>query len=118
MGCWGRKKDVCEYVYADSLLFFQHRAIVARRNNPGAEESDRLFAIRPFDIHWMEASAWGLAVHRSARLIAISANTHEVRVLVYGLARPEEEGDLFPRKTNGFIRLKVSAGSIRGRRGS
>ena len=51
-------------------------------------------------------------MHRSARLIAISANTHEVRVLVYGLARPEEEGDLFPRKTNGFIRLKVSAGSI------
>ena len=32
------------------------------------------------------ASAWGLAVHQQARMIAISANTHCVTVLAYALA--------------------------------
>jgi hypothetical protein len=36
-------------------------------------------------------SAWGLAVHRDARMIAISANTHEVTVLAYALAESEDE---------------------------
>lgn len=31
------------------------------------------------------ASAWGLAVHQQGRIIAISANTHEVTVLAYAL---------------------------------
>jgi hypothetical protein len=35
-------------------------------------------------------SAWGLAIHREARMIAISANTHEVTVLAYALANDEE----------------------------
>lgn len=36
------------------------------------------------------ASAWGLAIHRHARMIAISANTHNVTVLAYALADSKE----------------------------
>jgi hypothetical protein len=39
----------------------------------------------------MGASAWGLAVHREARMIAVSANTHEVRVLAFALANEDGE---------------------------
>jgi hypothetical protein len=38
-------------------------------------------------------SAWGLAVHREARMIAISANTHEITVLAYALADQDDEGE-------------------------
>ena len=40
------------------------------------------------------ASAWGLAIHREARMIAISANTHKVTVIAYALAQPDESSDL------------------------
>jgi hypothetical protein len=36
-------------------------------------------------------SAWGLAIHREARMIAISSNTHEVTVIAYALATDEDE---------------------------
>lgn len=39
------------------------------------------------------ASAWGLATHREARIIAISANTHMVTVLAYALAPPKGVSD-------------------------
>jgi hypothetical protein len=39
----------------------------------------------------MGASAWGLAVHKEARMIAVSANTHEVRVLAFALASEDGE---------------------------
>lgn len=34
------------------------------------------------------ASAWGLAVHQNARIIAISANTHKITVLAFALSDP------------------------------
>ncbi|KAI8943651.1 hypothetical protein NX059_001636 [Plenodomus lindquistii] len=34
------------------------------------------------------ASAWGLAIHRAARIIAISANTHRITVLAFALSQP------------------------------
>lgn len=34
------------------------------------------------------ASAWGLAVHREARIIAISANTHKITVIEFALSEP------------------------------
>ncbi|OAG17414.1 mitochondrial carrier [Alternaria alternata] len=36
------------------------------------------------------ASAWGLAVHREARIIAISANTHHITIIAYALASGSE----------------------------
>ncbi|RMD43440.1 hypothetical protein DV735_g1682, partial [Chaetothyriales sp. CBS 134920] len=34
-----------------------------------------LVGLRPFLSHWIYESAWGLAIHREARMIAVSANT-------------------------------------------
>ncbi|CAO2648254.1 Nn.00g075210.m01.CDS01 [Neocucurbitaria sp. VM-36] len=50
------------------------------------------------------ASAWGLAVHREARMIAISANTHNITVLAYALSHPvsseSDESDSSELKTS------------------
>jgi len=73
------------------------------------------------------ASAWGLAIHREARIIAISANTHEVTILALALASMEGESPELdasdsiaatdeadpadfpsPRKHNNFFTLKAS----------
>lgn len=37
------------------------------------------------------ASAWGLAVHREARIIAISANTYKITIVAYALVDQAEE---------------------------
>lgn len=42
------------------------------------------------------ASAWGLAVHREARIIAISANTHQITVLAYALVQSDD----FPKHSS------------------
>jgi hypothetical protein len=44
--------------------------------------------VKPFFHRNVGKSAWGLAVHREARLIAISANTHEVTVVAFELTEP------------------------------
>ncbi|KAH3955744.1 hypothetical protein HBH53_007770 [Parastagonospora nodorum] len=73
------------------------------------------------------ASAWGLAIHREARIIAISANTHEVTILAFALATTEGESPELdaldsiaatdeadpadfpaPRKHNNFFTLKAA----------
>lgn len=48
-------------------------------------------------------SAWGLAVHREARLIAISANTHEVTVLAIALSNAAaDSGSNTPESPGSF----------------
>ncbi|KAF2736808.1 hypothetical protein EJ04DRAFT_575030 [Polyplosphaeria fusca] len=55
------------------------------------QEKDRECQVRVFLHRNVQKSAWGLAVHREARLIAISANTHEITVIAYALADPERK---------------------------
>ncbi|KAH7073454.1 hypothetical protein BKA63DRAFT_416438 [Paraphoma chrysanthemicola] len=66
-----------------------HRAVHGRLDTSlvGKVQSSDL-QIRTFLHRNVGASAWGLAVHREARMIAISANTHRVTVLAYALAKP------------------------------
>ena len=47
-------------------------------------------SVRTFLHRNVGASAWGLAIHREARMIAISANTHKVTVIAYALAQTNE----------------------------
>lgn len=54
----------------------------------GLEEPVRTFLHRN-----VGASAWGLAIHREARMIAISANTHKVTVIAYALTQPDDVSD-------------------------
>lgn len=49
--------------------------------------------VRTFLHRNVGASAWGLAIHQEARMIAISANTHKVTVIAYALAQPSEYSD-------------------------
>ncbi|KAF1967369.1 hypothetical protein BU23DRAFT_291850 [Bimuria novae-zelandiae CBS 107.79] len=79
------------------------------------EEIDEEECIRIFTKLNVGQSAWGLAVHRNARLIAISANTHEVRVLAYALAQPDDSleddtsGFPVPRHKDWLITLQAKA---------
>lgn len=47
--------------------------------------------IRPFFQDNVESSAWGLAIHSQARILATSSNKHEVRVFKFGLIEDGEE---------------------------
>ncbi|KAL4976484.1 hypothetical protein BDW66DRAFT_159669 [Aspergillus desertorum] len=50
--------------------------------------------VHPFFIEYVGASAWGLAIHKFARLIAVSANTGYVTVFAFALVSPgSDKGD-------------------------
>lgn len=46
------------------------------------------FQIEPFFVEYVYRSAWGLAVHKFARLIAVSANTGWITVFAFALVDP------------------------------
>ncbi|KAI8632112.1 hypothetical protein F5Y19DRAFT_386497 [Xylariaceae sp. FL1651] len=50
-------------------------------------------AIRPFFHQNVEISAWGLAVHKQSRLIAVGTNKHNVHVFVFGLTNSRSHHD-------------------------
>lgn len=64
----------------------QQRDVFDGENNLKIEIPVRTFLHRN-----VGASAWGLAIHREARMIAISANTEKVTVIAYALAQPDED---------------------------
>lgn len=47
--------------------------------------------VDPFFIEYVEASAWGLAIHKFARLIAVTANTGLITVFAFALVNPTSE---------------------------
>lgn len=47
--------------------------------------------VDPFFIEHVEASAWGLAIHKFARLIAVTANTGLITVFAFALINPSEK---------------------------
>jgi hypothetical protein len=57
--------------------------------------------VRPFFTHWVDESAWGLAIHTNARMIAVSANTpHHVpsddpcaKITVFAFALTDDSDD-------------------------
>ena len=48
--------------------------------------------LRPFFIQNVMRSAWGLAVHKSGRMIAVGANSHNVTVFAFALRQGESGG--------------------------
>lgn len=67
------------------------RAIDARESIQDEDNSIIAPEVRLFLHKNVGASAWGLAIHREARMIAISANTHRITVLAFALASPSNE---------------------------
>lgn len=64
---------------------------VVDRRREASDDENEIFAqepVRTFLHRNVGASAWGLAIHQEARMIAISANTHKVTVIAYALAQP------------------------------
>ncbi|OJJ38410.1 hypothetical protein ASPWEDRAFT_734797 [Aspergillus wentii DTO 134E9] len=47
--------------------------------------------VDPFFVEYVDASAWGLAIHKFARLIAVSANTGLITVFAFALVNPVSE---------------------------
>jgi len=43
--------------------------------------------VKPWFKQYVGASAWGLAIHKTARLIAVSSNTHDINVFVPALSK-------------------------------
>lgn len=64
----------------------EHGPFDARRN--GAEDCGGLRAVRPF-YHWnVGRSAWGLAMHKAGRMLAVSNNNHVIDVVAFALRHP------------------------------
>ncbi|KAJ9657347.1 hypothetical protein H2198_004358 [Neophaeococcomyces mojaviensis] len=74
---------------------------------PSPEQSaSHLTSLRPFFRHWVRQSAWGLDIHKEARMIAVSANTPSraqpaltedpsatVTVFAFGLSKGSDHDD-------------------------
>ncbi|KAL3432804.1 hypothetical protein BDV09DRAFT_187249 [Aspergillus tetrazonus] len=80
--------NVCGY-RVEAIYSTLKRAVDNGRARPldGSE-------VEPFFIEYVGASAWGLAIHKFARLIAVSANTGYVTVFAFALVSPgSDKGD-------------------------
>ena len=64
----------------------------------GVESLEFISTVRPFFHCNVRESAWGIAIHKEARLIAISANTHIITVFAFAL-RQESSPDS-PQKSS------------------
>ena len=58
----------------------------------GSTEAD-LSYVKAFFIGNVEKSAWGIAIHKEARLLAVSANTHNITVFAFALDTASSKAD-------------------------
>ncbi|KAI9375862.1 hypothetical protein BJX61DRAFT_492799 [Aspergillus egyptiacus] len=74
--------NVCGY-RVEAIFSALKRATESGKTRPvdGAE-------VMPFFLEYVGASAWGLAIHKYARLIAVSANSELVTVFAFALVNP------------------------------
>ncbi len=76
------------------VLAYHTRAVsnaVERRSTLDAIGYSDDYSPKPFFNENVGLSAWGLAVHKAGRMIAVSANTHEITVFAFALS-PENAG--------------------------
>lgn len=76
---------------------------IVRRSNPSfPTASTNYIGVRAFFTHWVHESAWGLAIHKQARMIAVSANKpyhvasedESAKITVFAFAlSPTTDGD-------------------------
>lgn len=65
----------------------QIQRAIDRRQEPDCVETVVGDDVRPFFTESVNSSAWGLAVHQEARLIAVSCNSHTVTVFALALTK-------------------------------
>ena len=73
----------------DAFLVRHIVQAIERRCEDGSTIGVRGDEIRPFFQSNVGISAWGLAIHSEARILATSSNAHEIRVFKFGLLRSE-----------------------------
>jgi hypothetical protein len=71
-------------------------AITTRLNN--SEAGEPMADVRPLFQRNVGISAWGLAIHTQARMIAVSSNRHEVTVFRFGLVDDQLDSSNSPPK--------------------
>ena len=59
-------------------------AIEKQSAHQGSAEAELPY-VKPFFISNVQKSAWGIAIHKEARLLAVSANTHIITVFAFAL---------------------------------
>ncbi|KAK5163640.1 uncharacterized protein LTR77_010589 [Saxophila tyrrhenica] len=75
----------------DAFLVRHIVQAIDRRAEPDSTIGITGDEIRPFFQSNVGISAWGLAIHTEARILAISSNAHEVRVFKFGLLQADED---------------------------
>ncbi|PTB43030.1 uncharacterized protein TrAFT101_001590 [Trichoderma asperellum] len=114
-GCLGEEEIVLAcYDDGDVVAYYVKDiadSIENKRNEPKEQRSPRTaYTSRPPKLLFHEnvgLSAWGLAIHRKSRLIAVSSNRSEVTVFAFALASCETKS----RKTQEFCECCQSCDS-------
>ena len=84
----------------DAFLVRHVMQAIERRSEGGNTIGVIADEIRPIFQDNAESSAWGLAIHTQARILAISSNKHEVRIFKFGLVDDDGESpDEEPHET-------------------
>lgn len=65
----------------------------SQRNSESSGHDSRLPSPKHFFADNVGMSAWGLAIHKESRLIAVSANTHEITVFAFAMKQREGAAD-------------------------
>ncbi|KAK5000480.1 hypothetical protein LTR66_000679 [Elasticomyces elasticus] len=60
---------------------------VQRRKHPVQQLASVADEVAPFFERNVDASAWGLAIHSEARMIAVSSNHHQVTIFIFALVQ-------------------------------
>lgn len=78
--------DVIGYRVAEIQCALERRSTLAYEDSQVTDGD----SLKVLFHHNVGASAWGIAIHREARMIAVSANTHNVTVFAFALIRPSQ----------------------------
>ncbi|MCJ1286514.1 hypothetical protein MMC26_005860 [Xylographa opegraphella] len=83
------------------VIVLTTRSLAYELEQREAGRSEHTSTLRPFFYVNVGMSAWGIAIHKEARLIAISANTHTITVFAFAL-RQENSPDPAQRFSQEF----------------
>ncbi|PYH94253.1 hypothetical protein BO71DRAFT_232236 [Aspergillus ellipticus CBS 707.79] len=87
----GREEVLLLVTDSGNICGYRVEAIFSVLRRAAENKEDRPLdgsQVDPFFMEYVEASAWGLAIHKFARLIAVSANTGLITVFAFALVNP------------------------------
>ncbi|PLB49408.1 hypothetical protein P170DRAFT_475705 [Aspergillus steynii IBT 23096] len=91
----GREEVLLLVTDSGNVCGYRTEAIFSALKRAADDEESRPLdgsQVDPFFVEYVEASAWGLAIHKFARLIAVSANTGLITVFAFALVNPASGG--------------------------